>query len=192
VIGAVRAAAIALALAATARADEGRLRPWTRGETPALRGVDLAGAAIDLRALRGRVVLVEFWASWCEPCEAELPALARVRARLRGRPLEIVTVNFGEGRARVERFLRDHGVDLPVLLDRDRRVAEAWGVGGLPMAFLVDADGRVRASVFGECDLERGEVAAALERLVGDAERAVRAPSPPRSGKEGRVEGVGG
>ena len=84
-------------------------------------------------------------------------------------------MNFGEGAARAQQYLRERSLELPVLLDGDRRAADAWGVGGLPMSFLVYAEGRVRGSVFGECDWFGGELAAALERLLGDAERAVRA-----------------
>jgi peroxiredoxin len=83
-----------------------------------------------------------------------------------------VMVNFGEGKPRVERFVREHGVEPPVLLDRDRRLALSWGVGELPMSFLVDADGRVRYAAFGECDWNEGKPAAALERLLKEAERA--------------------
>jgi thiol-disulfide isomerase/thioredoxin len=171
-----RAAAVALALVATsAGAEEPELRPWTRGETPALSGVDVAsGRQVELRALRGRVVLVQFWASWCEPCEVEMPAISKLRAARAARPFEVVTVNFGEGPARVEEFVREHRLELPVVLDRDQRIGKAWGVGGLPMAFLVDLDGRVRSSVFGECDWTRGEPAAVLERLIADAERSAR------------------
>ena len=176
-IGAARAAAIALALVASAAApddDAPRLRPWTRGETPALAGGDVAGRRLDLRSLRGRVVLVQFWASWCEPCADELPALVKLQASHRGRPFAVLTVNYGEGPARVEQFKREHAVELPVLLDRDRRAAAAWGVGGLPMSFLVDAEGRVRSSLFGEADWSAGELGRALERLVVAAERRAK------------------
>jgi thiol-disulfide isomerase/thioredoxin len=134
---------------------------------------------VDLAAFRGRVVLVQFWASWCEPCAEELPALANLRARLAGRPFEVLAVNLGEGPARVEQFLRERRVGLPVLLDGERRAGEAWGVGGLPMAFLVDATGRVRSWVFGESDWSRGELAAALEGMLREAEEASgAAPGP--------------
>jgi thiol-disulfide isomerase/thioredoxin len=166
--------ATGLVLAAAAVADDSGLRPWTRGATPPLPGKDLSGRPVALDGMRGRVVLVAFWASWCEPCAEELPALARLRARLAGRPFEVVTVNFGEGPERVEQFLRAHAVDLPVTLDRDRRSAGTWGVGGLPMAFLVGADGRVRSWIFGEADWSRGELAAALERLLREAEASPR------------------
>jgi thiol-disulfide isomerase/thioredoxin len=171
---AARLAAIALgiALAASARADAPRLRPWTRGPAPALAGDGLAGGRIDLSALRGRVVLVQFWASWCEPCDAELAGLVKLRERLRGRPFELVTVNLGEGPERARQYLREHALKLPVLLDRDQRAARAFGVGGLPMAFLVNARGDVESWVFGESSWSEGELAAALERLLRDAEGA--------------------
>jgi hypothetical protein len=80
-------------------------------------------------------------------------------------------VNLGEGEARARTFVRAHGVELPVLLDSERRAGAAWGVGGLPMAFLVDARGRVRSWVFGEPAWTEGELAEAVEALVRDAER---------------------
>ncbi|BDG10011.1 TlpA family protein disulfide reductase [Anaeromyxobacter paludicola] len=191
-VGALAALALAAASpgapAPPAAGDGGAapLRPWTRGDTPPLAGADLAGRPVSLEALRGRVVLVAFWASWCEPCEAELEELARLRAALAARPFALVTVNFGEGPARVEQFLAAHRLELPVVLDRDQRVAKAWGVGGVPMAFLVDAGGQVRASAFGERDWRAGEPGAALERLLGEAERAARAPRGERRAEAGR------
>jgi peroxiredoxin len=169
----IAALASALALAASARAEESRLRPFTRGATPALAGTEVAGGReLSLAALRGRAVLVVFWASWCDGCDAQLTALETLRSGLRGRPFELLTVNYGEGRDRVRQVLRDQALELPVLLDRDHEAARAWGVGGLPMAFLVDARGRVRSWVFGEADFAEGELAAALERLIEEAERA--------------------
>ncbi len=168
--------AASLAIPAAAAGEGPLLRPWIAGETPALEGTGLDGRPAGLRALRGRVVLVQFWASWCEPCREELPALARLRTRLDGRPFAILSVNLGEGRARVETFLHALHVDLPVLLDPGRRAGEAWGVKGLPMAFLVDATGRVRSQVFGECDWTAGSLAAALESLLREAERGAGTP----------------
>lgn len=162
------------------------LHPWTRGATPALPSPDARGRPFDLGALRGRVVLVQFWASWCEPCREELPALARLRVSMQGRPLKVVTVNLGEGAARIVQYLREVAVDLPVVPDPDRRVGEAWGVGGLPMAFLIDAQGQVRYQVFGACDWTAGEPAAALELLLREAVRAPAAidKAPPKTGRD--------
>ena len=162
-----------LAAAAPAGAQDVDLRPWT-GATPALAGRGLAGERRALADLRGRVVLVAFWASWCEPCAEEVPALARLRDAhaAAGRPLEVLLVNVREGPERAAAFLRDHGASgLPVLLDRDGRAAKAWGVGGVPMSFLVDARGRARWSAFGACDWSGGEPARVLARLLAAAAR---------------------
>jgi thiol-disulfide isomerase/thioredoxin len=191
VISWASATAIALALAASGPGEEARIRPWTRGAAPALAAADHAGRPFALRSLRGRVVLVHFWASWCEPCVEELPSLARLRARLRDRPFELVMVNFGEGPAKVARFAREHAIEATVLLDRDRKAAEAWGVSELPMSFLVDAAGRVRTVALGECDWSEGKAAEALERLLGDAERGGRrrARAVPLDGPRARDAG---
>ena len=147
------------------------MRPWSRGETPSLAGPGLEGERLDLRSLAGRAVLVQFWASWCEPCRDELPALGRLADRMRGRPFALLTVNLGEGRDRAARFLAEAGVRLPVVLDPGGEAGRAWGVKGLPMAFLVDASGRVRSWIFGECDWTSGAPGEALEALVREAER---------------------
>jgi len=170
---ALRAAAFAIAAAAAAgpvAATE--LKPWKGGETPALAGAGVDGKAIDLKAYRGRVVLVNFWATWCEPCRDEMPSFDKLRARLSGRPFELITVNFGEGAPKIEGFLRKLGITLPVLLDPEKKTAAAWGAGGLPMTFLVDAGGRVRYSAFGEEDWNAGEPLRVIETLLAEAPRA--------------------
>ena len=165
------AASLVVSLGAFASAE---LRPWTGGETPPLAGTSLDGRAMDLRDHKGRVVLVNFWATWCDPCREEMPSFERLRTRLRGRPFEVVTVNFGEGPARIQPFLERHRISLPVLLDRDKEAAAAWHAGGLPMTFLVDAHGRVRYSAFGEADWSRGEPLRVVESLVKEAEPRAR------------------
>lgn len=161
-------------MAAAGVAAETQLKPWTGNQTPALVRDDLAGKRVDLRELRGRVVLVNFWATWCEPCREEMPSLERLRAKLSGRPFEVLTVNYGEGPARINEFLRKQKISLPVLLDPEKESALEWKAGGLPMTFLVDATGRVRYSAFGECDWSEGEPFRVVENLVSEAPRARR------------------
>lgn len=163
-----------LALLVAEPAPDPPLRPSPSEAAPPLQGVDLAGRKVELSRLRGRVVLVHFWATWCEPCRDELSSLAQVHSRLGSRPLEVLSVNFGEGAERIEPFLRAVSIHLPVVLDPDHRVAQAWGVTGLPMTFLVDARGRIRFSVLGARDWSEGTSARALEELLAEAELARR------------------
>ena len=169
----LRAAAFALGMAALA-AGATQLKPWGDRETPALARLDLTGKVVDLKELRGRVVLVNFWATWCDPCREEMPSLERLRAKLKGRPFEVLTVNYGESAAKINAFMEKHKIALPVLLDPEKESAAAWRAGGLPITFLVDKDGRVRFSAFGECDWSEGEPYRVVENLVNEGPRARR------------------
>jgi len=130
----------------------GQLRPWTGGATPPLALADVDGRARKLEDYRGKVVLVNFWATWCEPCRDEMPSINRLRASLAGKPFEVLAVNLGESDARVRRFLEQLPLGFPVLLDRDSGAAKAWRARILPASFLVGPDGRIRYSVLGELD----------------------------------------
>jgi len=166
--------ALAWALLPGASKAERELQPWKRGATPALALPDLQGRTVDLRELRGRVVLVNFWATWCEPCRDEMPALVRLREQFRDRPLEVLTVNYGESSGKVAAFLEREKLEVPVLLDADKEAAGRWNAKGLPMTFLVDARGRVRYWVFGERDWSEGEALRHVEKLVAEAPVARR------------------
>ncbi|MGZ5061308.1 MAG: TlpA disulfide reductase family protein [Usitatibacter sp.] len=167
------AAAFALAAAGAALA-EGDIKPWKDKAVLPLARSDLEGRAVDLKALHGRVLVVNFWATWCEPCRDEMPSLQRLRAKLDKRPFDVLTVNFGESREKVSQFLGKEKIALPVLLDPEKESAREWGVGGLPMTFLIDAKGRVRYSVFGECDWSDGPSVALVEKLLAEARDARR------------------
>jgi len=164
----------ALVSVATSAGAEADIKPWSGAATPSLKLRDLEGRPVDLDSLRGRVVLINFWATWCEPCREEMPALERLREKLKGRNFELMTVNYGESNGAVSRFLSKLKVSLPVLLDPYKEAAEAWKVRGLPMTFLVDAGGNARYWSFGEQDWNEGEPFRVVESLVGEAQRAQR------------------
>ncbi len=169
-----RAALAAVAMAAAAAHAAQPLRDWSGKPTPPLALRDLAGRQVDLHGLRGRVVLVNFWATWCEPCVAEMPSIARLRTKLAAKPFDVLAVNYGESRGKIAAFLGKRKLDVHVLLDPDQEAADAWGAKGLPMSFLVDRSGKVRYWAFGERDWTDADSMKAVERLLSEAGHAGR------------------
>jgi thiol-disulfide isomerase/thioredoxin len=96
------------------------------------------GADVALESARGHVVVVHFFATWCEPCREELPALNRLVARGNGN-VKVLAVAVADADRTVARFFEKTPVDFPVVLDRDRAVAKAWQVVTLPTSFVLDA-----------------------------------------------------
>ena len=112
---------------------------------PALKLPDLDGKVHDLADLKGRVVLINFWATWCPPCRREMPSLERLRQRLGERGLAVIAVDVGEDADTVFAFTGqlDPAPAFPLLLDRDSTAMQRWKVRGLPTTFVVDTQGRV-------------------------------------------------
>ena len=135
-------------LAATAA----ELKPWPGGATPPLALQDLAGKWHDLADYRGKVVLVNFWATWCEPCRAEMPSIDRLRRSLHGKPFEVLGVNLAEPLSRIEKYLESMPLGFPLLRDRDSAASKAWKARMLPASYLVGRDGRIRYFSYGELD----------------------------------------
>lgn len=129
------------------------LTPWPAGQpSPSLAVTDLQGQRWQWTDLRGRAVLINFWASWCEPCLAEMPALQQLAREQGSDRLVVLTVNFKEPESRIQRFVQQTGLALPVIPDPAGELARAWGVTVFPSTVLVGADGRVRSVLRGELD----------------------------------------
>jgi thiol-disulfide isomerase/thioredoxin len=142
------------------------LTPWSAATTPPLTLTDLRGQPWSLAAQRGRVVLLNFWATWCEPCRAEMPALQALADRLGAGRLAVVGVNYQETEARIERFVSATGIRFPVLLDRDGSVTRAWTRRIFPTSVLVGPDGRARQVIVGEFDWSGPQAAALVAALL--------------------------
>jgi thiol-disulfide isomerase/thioredoxin len=116
---------------------------------PALPHERLAGGDVTTASLRGHPALVTFWASWCEPCVQEAPALERFSRSLNGRGT-LVGVNWGDtSQSAARAFVRRYGWSFPNLRDPEEVSGHNFGVTGLPTTFLIDAEGRVRATLRG-------------------------------------------
>jgi cytochrome c biogenesis protein CcmG, thiol:disulfide interchange protein DsbE len=108
------------------------------------------GGSVHLSTLRGRPVMVTFWATWCPGCAEELPVLAEAEKRHADAGLAVVVVNPGQRSEHILGFLRVHGVSLPVARDVDRKVWRLYDIVALPTTVWIDRDGIVRAAEIGE------------------------------------------
>lgn len=162
----VIAACVACLAAAQQGPAPGQLRPWTGGATPPLALADVEGRPHRIEDYRGKVVLVNFWATWCEPCRDEMPSMNRLRASLAGKPFEVLAVNLGESDARVRKFVEQLPLGFPVLMDRDSGAAKAWRARILPASFLLGPDGRIRYAVLGELDWTQEPARKAVAELL--------------------------
>ncbi len=125
---------------------------------PPLRLPSLAGGELDLAALRGRVVVLNFWATWCPPCVEEMPSLERLHRALSDDGLAVVTVSVDEDEAVLRRFVEQHGLTFPILRDPGGKAAGAFRTTGYPETFELDAQGVVREHYVGPADWDAPEM----------------------------------
>lgn len=140
-IGFLRSTAVALALLGLSMAPASALQPGD--VAPALSLPTADGRTLDLASLRGRVVYVDFWASWCTPCKRSFPWMNELAARFGGQGLEIVAVNVDKRREDAQKFLAVVPARFAVAFDDSGRTPAAWQVTAMPSSYLVDAAGRV-------------------------------------------------
>ena len=140
---------------------------------PAFRLAALAGGEQDLAAARGQVVVLNFWATWCPPCVAEMPSLERLHRALGPEGLAVVTVSTDEDEAELQRFVRERSLTIPVLKDPGGRVAASlYRTTGYPESFVLDREGKVVEHVVGPAEWDSPERLASFRRLLeGGASR---------------------
>lgn len=133
---------------------------------PPLALKDMNGKSHSLAAYKGKVVLVNFWATWCPPCREEMPSMQRLKEKMAGRPFAMLGVNSGEQPAELDAFLKLVKVDFTILLDPDNAVAKRWKVYGLPTSFLIDKQGKVRYTLTGTTEWDEKEALALIEDML--------------------------
>lgn len=157
----------------TAAADLSDLERWS-GNTPALALKDLDGKQHQLADYRGKVVVLNFWATWCGPCVQEMPSLQNLAKRMSGEQFALLTVNFGEKPARIKPFLKKIRVDLPVLVDPDMRVSRSWVTKGLPTTFIIGPDQKIKYRLLGEMKWDAPAVEQKIRQLLPNGVRMQR------------------
>jgi peroxiredoxin len=110
---------------------------------------DLDGKSQSLSQYRGKIVLVNFWATWCKPCTTEMPAMQTTYDKLRDKGFVVLAVNELEDDAKVREHIKQYGHTFPVLMDHDNKVANQFGVFGLPVSVFIDQEGRVQEYIKG-------------------------------------------
>ena len=133
---------------------------------PPLALKDRSGKVHSLDAYKGKVVLVNFWATWCPPCREEMPSMQRLKEKMAGRPFVMLGVNSGESAEDLAEFLKLVKVDFDILLDSDSAATKRWKVFGLPTSFLIDHQGKVRYTLTGTTEWDQGEAVALIEELL--------------------------
>lgn len=142
-----------------------------KGMLPPLALTDTKGNPAQLDQYRGKVLVLNFWATWCAPCLAEMPSLQRLHQALQGRDAVVVGVSVGDARMSVERFIETHRIDFPILMDADKTQHKRWKVGILPTTFVLDAKGTPRFRHVGERAWDGQDIVAVIDGLLAPRTR---------------------
>jgi thiol-disulfide isomerase/thioredoxin len=138
----VRKVALGLIWVAGLASSSALAEPWVPGQSlPSLATFALEGTLPDLA---NKVVLVDFWASWCGPCKASFPVLDTLQKRYASQGFTVVGINVDEKRGAMETFLKTHSVSFPILRDARQKLVASAGIKGMPSSFIVDRKGIIR------------------------------------------------
>jgi thiol-disulfide isomerase/thioredoxin len=126
----------------------------------------VSGNSINLGDYRGKVVLINFWATWCPPCVEEIPSLGRLQEEFSKDELVVLSVDVGEPVERVREFLQKVPAAYPVMLDPQGKTVSAWNLRAFPTTFVIDAEGRISLSYFGGLDWDAPDIVEQLRVMV--------------------------
>lgn len=145
-------------------ASASELKPYD-GETPALKLNSLQGVAVDLEQYKGKLVMVQFWATYCTPCRIEMPSMNRLQTKL-GDDFVILAVDMGEGVDEVQQFVDEVKPEFTILMDEDGSALAEWKVFAAPATFIVDPAGKIQYTLFGATEWDSDEMVAQLKGLM--------------------------
>lgn len=169
---------LVLSLAGVAWFQQVQSRTRTVFAAPDFELPDLHGRMHRLSALRGKVVFLNLWTTWCPPCRKEMPSMQRLYDRLPPRDFAMLAVSQDEaGAAVVTPFVAEMGLSFPVLIDREARVSGRYGVTGYPETFIIDRQGQVVKHVIGPEEWTSDAIVAYIEHLIAQPD-TVQASAP--------------
>lgn len=135
---------------------------------PAFTLQDLDGTSVELESLRGQIVLVNFWATWCKPCEDEMPAMERLYQALRSRGFVLLAISVDESDEPVRPFVELHGLTFPILMDSEKTVAAAYQSNRYPESYLIGRDGVLIERYIGPREWDAPAYVSRIERLLDE------------------------
>ncbi len=127
---------------------------------------DLDGKAVKLSDFRGQVVMLNFWATWCGPCEAEMSSMEAIYKKYKDSGFVILAVDVGDSEVKVKRYVKEHNLTFPVLLDWSQAIAGDFAIIGFPTTFIIDQNGVIRAVVVGERNWEETQNSKLISDLL--------------------------
>ncbi len=159
---------IVSALLFTTLAQAGELKPYDGEPLPDFTLSDMGGTPHTLSKYRGKVVMVNFWATYCGPCIKEMPSMANLKNQLSGKPFEILAIDMAEERADIEGFMQRHNIEVnfPILLDTEGLVIEQWMVSAVPTTFIIGPQGKIHYALYGAIEWDSDEVVNTINSLL--------------------------
>jgi cytochrome c biogenesis protein CcmG/thiol:disulfide interchange protein DsbE len=139
----------------------------TVSEAPSIR-LPAIGGELDLASLKGKVVYLDFWASWCKPCQKSFPWMRELKSTYQDQGLEVVAVNLDKDRALASTFLQDLDVNFVVAFDESGSTASEYQLKGMPSSYLIGRDGKIYASHVGFRDQDKQKLETAIQKLLAN------------------------
>lgn len=127
---------------------------------------DLDGNKISLNDFRGKSVYLNFWATWCPPCRKEMPAMEKIYQEYKDKGLVVLTIDIGEDKETVKKFIKDNNFNFEVLLDSDQSVADKYSITSIPVSYFIDKDGNINDKRVGA--LQEDEMRSYIKKLMGE------------------------
>ncbi len=141
--------------------------------TPPVEALDftlenLEGSEVSLEDLEGKVVFLNFWATWCGPCREEMPSMEKLWQRFKEEAFVILAVDLREGKEEVNSFMKEYGLTFSVLLDSEGEVGSMYAVRAIPTTFLIDSEGRMVGKALGARDWASEDAFDLIEHLLSE------------------------